>query len=82
MKVNGWKLFSSVILSFFFLLRRRSLRADQKSQVVDDWWLLKIFFQEVRRPFTVLKINRVDTKIYKKAKGLLKGDRLASPLNP
>lgn len=27
-------------------LYRRSLRADQKSQVVDDWWLLKIFFQE------------------------------------
>ena len=73
-------LFSHLII--FFLLRRRSLRADQKSQVVDDWWVLKIFFQEVRRPFTVLKINRVDTKINKKAKGLLKGERLASPLNP
>ena len=73
-------LFSHLII--FFLLRRSSLRADQKSQVVDEWWLVKIFFQEVRRPFTVLKINRVDTKIHKKAKGLLKGDRLASPLNP
>ena len=73
-------LFSHLVI--FFLLRRRSLRADQKSQVVDEWWLVKIFFQEVRRPFTVLKINRVDTKIYKKTNGLLKGDRLASPLNP
>ena len=48
-------LFSHLII--FLLLLRSSLRADQKSQVVDDWWLVKIFFQEVGRPFTVLKIN-------------------------
>ena len=57
-------LFSHLII--FFLLRRRSLRADQKSQVVDDWWLLKIFFQEVRRPFTVLKLTELILRYIKK----------------
>ena len=68
-KVNSGKYPLQSSYHFFFLCRS-SLRADQKSQVVDDWWLVKIFFQEVRRPFTVLNVNCVDTKIHKKAKDL------------